>query len=203
MKQVTGSNTPPTADKVSIQLALDGHSFSAPALSRDFPGDGPVEVEVLSPRTMLVPEEYFDASRGAGLLAANGMPAAADECVVSSSPSQGVVAVAALPAEALRQVRQRLGSRARFTAPLLCGAPARTPAVRLCRRGGLLYVTVFDPSLRMAEVIPVADAAETDFFLTRLGQEFPPEKFILYLAGDAPKELRKQLKNRYKETICE
>ena len=60
MKQATGSNTPQSINKVSIQLTLDGHSFSAPALSGEFPGDGPVEVELLTPRTMLVPEELFD-----------------------------------------------------------------------------------------------------------------------------------------------
>ena len=50
MKQATGSNTPQSINKVSIQLTLDGHSFSAPALSGEFPGDGPVEVELLTGR---------------------------------------------------------------------------------------------------------------------------------------------------------
>ena len=62
MKQATGSNTPQSINKVSIQLTLDGHSFSAPALSGEFPGDGPVEVELLTPRTMLVPEELSTKS---------------------------------------------------------------------------------------------------------------------------------------------
>ena len=84
MKQATGSNTPQSINKVSIQLTLDGHSFSAPALSGEFPGDGPVEVELLTPRTMLVPEELFDKEHAGEVLAAAGMAArmerAAAEC---------------------------------------------------------------------------------------------------------------------------
>ena len=75
MKQATGSNTPQSINKVSIQLTLDGHSFSAPALSGEFPGDGPVEVELLTPRTTLVPEEFFDEACAGELLAAAGMAA--------------------------------------------------------------------------------------------------------------------------------
>ena len=75
MKQATGSNTPQSINKVSIQLTLDGHSFSAPALSGEFPGDGPVEVELLTPLTMLVPEELFDKEHAGEVLAAAGMAA--------------------------------------------------------------------------------------------------------------------------------
>lgn len=45
---------------------------------------GPGEVELLLPRTMLVPGELFDAERGAEMLAANGMPPTAEE---SASPA--------------------------------------------------------------------------------------------------------------------
>ncbi len=88
MKQATGSNTPQSINKVSIQLTLDGHSFSAPALSGEFPGDGPVEVELLTPRTTLVPEEFFDEACAAGtLLAANGMArTAAESAPYGASP---------------------------------------------------------------------------------------------------------------------
>ena len=85
MKQATGSNTPQATNKVSIQLTLDGHSFSAPALSGEFPGDGPVEVELLTPRTMLVPEELFDKEHAGEVLAAAGMAALPGECPVWSA----------------------------------------------------------------------------------------------------------------------
>ena len=82
MRPVTGSNTPRAGYTVSIQRSLDGHSFSVPALS-DIPADHTaVQVELLLPRTMLVPAELFDEKHAAELLAANGMPPAADECAV-------------------------------------------------------------------------------------------------------------------------
>ena len=86
MRQATGSNTPQSGNKVSIQLSLDGHSFSVPALSELPAGEAPVTVELLLPGTMLVPGELFDAERGAEMLAANGMPPTAEESVVASDP---------------------------------------------------------------------------------------------------------------------
>ena len=104
MRQATGSNTPQSGNKVSIQLSLDGHSFSVPALSELPAGEAPVTVELLLPRTMLVPGELFDAERGAEMLAANGMPPTAEESVVASDPEAEFVAVTAINREALRQV---------------------------------------------------------------------------------------------------
>ena len=108
MRQATGSNTPQSGNKVSIQLSLDGHSFSVPALSELPAGEAPVTVELLLPRTMLVPGELFDAERGAEMLAANGMPPTAEECVVASDPEAEFVAVTAINREALRQVEEKL-----------------------------------------------------------------------------------------------
>lgn len=92
MKQVTGSNTPQATNKVSIQLTLDGHSFSAHGLDGEFPGEEPVEAELLTARTMLVPEEVLgtgdagDAARGKrhGLPPRKSAPYAASPCRASS-----------------------------------------------------------------------------------------------------------------------
>ena len=53
------------------------------------------------------------------MLAANGMPPTAEESVVASDPEAEFVAVTAINREALRQVEEKLGDRARFTTPLL------------------------------------------------------------------------------------
>lgn len=109
MKQVTGSNTPQATNKVSIQLTLDGHSFSAHGLDGEFPGEEPVEAELLTARTMLVPEEVLGTGDAGTLLAANGMAPAAEERAVCSLPVQGIVAVMAAHREALRQVKETSG----------------------------------------------------------------------------------------------
>ena len=110
MKQVTGSNTPQATNKVSIQLTLDGHSFSAHGLDGEFPGEEPVEAELLTARTMLVPEEVLGTGDAGTLLAANGMAPAAEERAVCSLPVQGIVAVMAAHREALRQAEEKLGA---------------------------------------------------------------------------------------------
>jgi len=86
MKRATGkTDTPQPGYKVSIQQSLDGHSFSV-AAPPAFPAEAErIEAEVLTPRTMLVPVEYFAGERAAALLAANGMPALSGEETVCSN----------------------------------------------------------------------------------------------------------------------
>lgn len=204
MKQVTGSNTLPAGNKVSIQLSLDGHSFSVPALS-DVPADGRrVEVELLLPRTMLVPAEFFDAERAAGLLAANGTPAAADECAVASDPEAGQVAVTAVNCEAMQLIVKKLGDRARFTTPLLHVPSSTVKTMWTSRRAGLLYIKVYDDGLlQLAEAVPAATDTDTLYFFDRLNGCFPLAEYKLIIAGDDPKAARKLLGKRFKEVTCE
>ena len=195
MRQATGSNTPQSGNKVSIQLSLDGHSFSVPALSELPAGEAPVTVELLLPGTMLVPGELFDAERGAEMLAANGMPPTAEE---------EFVAVTAINREALRQVEEKLGDRARFTTPLL-HTPANTAkTVWMSRRAGLLYIKVYDGGeLQLAEAIPAATDTDAAYFFERLDGCFPLKEYELRIAGDNPKAARKLLGKRFRQTTCE
>ena len=188
MRQATGSNTPQSGNKVSIQLSLDGHSFSVPALSELPAGEASVKVELLLPRTMLVPGELFDAERGAEMLAANGMPPTAEECVVASDPEAETVAVTAIDREALRQVEEKLGDRARFTTPLLHTPANAAKTVWMSRRAGLLYIKVYDNGeLQLAEVIPAATDTDVAYFFDRLDGCFPLKEYELRIAGDNPK----------------
>ena len=203
MRQATGSNTPQSGNKVSIQLSLDGHSFSVPALSELPAGEAPVTVELLLPRTMLVPGELFDAERGAEMLAANGMPPTAEESVVASDPEAEFVAVTAINREALRQVEEKLGDRIRYTTPLLREVQAGTPTVWAYRTAGLLYIKVYDGSLRFAGVIPAPDTADVCYFTERLEKEFALKSCELRISGDDAKACGKLLKGYFKRIVCE
>lgn len=109
-----------------------------------------MEAELLTARTMLVPEEVLGTGDAGTLLAANGMAPAAEERAVCSLPVQGIVAVMAAHREALRQVEEKLGDRIRYTTPLLREVQAGTPTVWAYRTAGLLYIKVYDgqPPLR-------------------------------------------------------
>lgn len=204
MRPVTGSNTPQAGNTVSIQRSLDGHSFSVPALSDVPAGHDPVQVELLLPRTMLVPAELFDEEHAAELLAANGMPPAADECAVCCGREEDYAAVAAINREALRLVQAKLGNRARFTTPLLRTPRNATKTVWMCRRAELLYIKVYDGgSLQLAEVVPAETDADLAYFFERLNGCFPLAEFELRITGDTPKAARKLLGKRFKQAICE
>ena len=204
MKPATGSNTPQAGNKVSIQRSLDGHSFSVPALSDIPEGDTSVLVELLSPRTMLVPAELFDEEHAAGLLAANGMPLAADECAVCCGREETYAAIAALDRETLRSVGEKLGDRARFTTPLLHTPRNAGKVVCMCRRAELLYIKVYDGgALQLAEVVPAETDADLVYFFERLEGCFPLAEFGLSIAGDAPKAARRLLGKRFKQATCE
>ena len=182
MKQATGSNTPQSINKVSIQLTLDGHSFSAPALSGEFPGDGPVEVELLTPRTMLVPEELFDKEHAGEVLAAAGMAALPGECPVWSAPQQNAVAV---------------------MAPLLCVPQTSVPTVWMYYAAGLLYIKVYDGKLRFAEVVPAPDEADLLYMLERLGSEFRLRDYTLRIGSGDGRALKRKLGGYFRQIVCE
>ena len=190
MKQVTGSNTPQATNKVSIQLTLDGHSFSAHGLDGEFPGEEPVE-------------EVLGTGDAGTLLAANGMAPAAEERAVCSLPVQGIVAVMAAHREALRQAEEKLGDRILYTTPLLREVQAGTPTVWAYRTAGLLYIKVYDGSLRFAGVIPAPDTADVCYFTERLEKEFALKSCELRISGDDAKACGKLLKGYFKRIVCE
>ena len=203
MRQATGSNTPQSGNKVSIQLSLDGHSFSVPALSELPAGEAPVTVELLLPGTMLVPGELFDAERGAEMLAANGMPPTAEESVVASDPEAEFVAVTAINREALRQVEEKLGDRIRYTTPLLCVPQTSVPTVWMYYAAGLLYIKVYDGKLRFAEVVPAPDEADLLYMLERLGSEFRLRDYTLRIGSGDGRALKRKLGGYFRQIVCE
>ncbi|WP_282197134.1 hypothetical protein [Alistipes finegoldii] len=188
---------------MSIQLTLDGHSFSAPALSGEFPGDGPVEVELLTPRTTLVPEEFFDEACAGELLAAAGMAALPGERAVWSAPQQNAVAVMAAAEDALAAVHERLGGRARYTTPLLCVPQASVPTVWMYYAAGLLYIKVYDGKLRFAEVVPAPDEADLLYMLERLGSEFRLRNYTLRIGSGDGRALKRKLGGYFRQIVCE
>lgn len=203
MRPETGSKAPKTSKKVSIQQSLDGHSFSVRGLEGDFAGQEPVEVELLSARTMLVPKELFSPECARTLLAANGTPAGEDERVVWSDTRAETVAVMAADAQALRQTQDRLGTRVRFTTPLLHVPIAAGPTVWLYCSEQLLYIKVYNVQLRLAEVIAISSEADILFAAEQLAREFAPGEYELCVAGERARILYKLLRKQFSKIRCE
>ena len=206
MKQVTGSNSASSPFGVSIQQSLDGHSFSRPEPAR-WPaaeGDETLEVELILPRTLLVPEHLFDPQAARELLAANGTPAHDDEQVVCCTPRNGVVALVAVDRTILEQLEGRYPGRLNYSTPLLQEPEKREKTIWIARRENLLYTKIYrDGVLQFAEVIPAPSPEETTYFIERLAQHFPLAEYDLRLAGHDDREFRKWFGKKFKTVTCE
>lgn len=205
MRQETGkTNSFRSTDKVSIQLVLDGHSFSPDRLPREIAAGTSVEIELLTARTTLVPAELFDTDSAAALLAAAGIAVAAGEQPVWSTTEGEIVALMVIDRESLRTLRARFGERLHFTTPLLAASASQTdgPTVEMLHTHDILYIKVSDAALQLAEAVPVASESELLYLCERLHAEFPTERYTLRLAGTMDKRWRSLLRARFKQVVC-
>ncbi len=206
MKQVTGKTNSSTAiDKVSIRLALDGHSFSITG-NREVTAD--TVVEVLTPRTLLVPAELLASISNvekemSELLAMAGLAMKSGECVIRGQESNGVVAIMALPQTALDQLLGQCKCKIRYTTPL-SEITAEGTTLRIHYVSSLLYIKVYrENRLQFAEVIPIAGEEDLLYLFERLETEFALKDFRAIISGEETKKLRKLLGKRFKEVVCE
>jgi len=188
---------------VSIQQSLDGHSFSLLGLESPAAEDV-VEVEAVTPQTMLVPREVFEPAAAAALLAAAGISPAAGERIVWSDPGAETVALMCVAGDAVRQIEERLGDRVRYTSPLLRTPADTASAVWMYRQSGTLYIKVYrEQTLRMAEALPAAGEADLLYVAEWLQQAFALREYVLIAAGDDAKGLRRLLGKRFGKSLCE
>lgn len=209
MKRATGkTDSPESQNRVSIQLTLGGHSFSADTLrtsAEKLASAGtksPVCVEVLTEKTLLVPREEFAAETAGAYLRVAGLGCDAHETPVWSDPELPVVAIMAADAEAVGMLREKLCGGLRFFSPLQTEPDLPPRSAWFYMRQGLLYVKVYDEGLQFAEVIPYTGDEDLHFLLERLSAVFSPEDFTACLAGETGSGHRKLVKRYYKKTVC-
>ncbi|MBE6195640.1 MAG: hypothetical protein E7137_00915 [Rikenellaceae bacterium] len=178
---------------MSIRLWSDGHSFPREQLEAAKSGGG-LSVELLSPRTTLVPAPHFRPEEAAELLRLAGLPCRESECAVWSDPEEEVVAVMAID----RATHDLLPPQTLFTSPLLAQNPGVENIALLSRYENLLYIKIWERTLRLAEVLKVENDEDLIYFLTRLGEVIPLGEYSLVVAGDEPQKLRKLVKKLFK-----
>ena len=200
MRQVTGrTNRPNDANKVSIQLSLDGHSFSLPT-----PTEGVAEVELLSAATLLVPRDCYQAEAERALFAATGcaVPQEVEFVVCEAAEQPDAVAVIAVPHGAMEQLQAHYDG-VRYTTPLLDAPTEELPVVMVCDTGALIYIKVYDPQLSFAEVVSAESVQEVDFLLQQLATRVDLSRFTLELDLRIHDKMRlKSYKNRFKHLVC-
>lgn len=208
MKQVTGKTKPSELqNRVSIQLTLSGHSFSADA-STVSPeayiesGSIPVEVTVLTDKTLLVPQEEFSSETADAYMKISGKGCTSKETPVWSDPERSVVAVMAADTESVITLRAKAGTRLRFTSPLLAEHEFAEPTVWFYADGPLLFIKIYDAGLQFAESAAYEDAADLCYLLEHLHAAFGLSRFTAVITGGKSGDLRKAAKPYFKRTVC-
>lgn len=150
---------------------------------------------ILTHKTTLVPAEIFRPEEATLCLEFCGLRCEASECVVWSEPREGVVAVMA----ADRSVVEQYPKGTPYRTPLLEGPVAPTePTVWLAGYGNLLYIKVYDPTLRLAEVLHLESEEDILYYVATLGEMIPTRKYRLQTAGEDPAVLKRLLKSQFK-----
>lgn len=193
MKGISNTNK-----KVSIRLT-GGHSFSVAT-----PTEKIEVVELLTPRTLLVPEQFYAAEGCKAAFMAAGMAIEVQDEILPIRTDKGMMALVALTHDELERLTQAFGEEVRYTTPLLHPVGNIEPTIWICDTEDLIYIKVYDPKLQTAEVIPVESDADRDFLLTRLIEACGESRYTvrLNLRSDN-KRLLKAYKNTFKRLQCE
>lgn len=187
-----------TTNKVSIRLT-GGHSFSVAT-----PTQKVDEVELLTSRTLLVPEQFYAAEGAKSAFAASGMPIEADDQVLPIRTDKGMMALVALTSAEQESLSAAFGDEVRYTTPLLHPVGNIEPTVWICDTEDLIYIKVYDPKLQAAEVVAIENEADREYLLSRLIEACDPKRYTVRLnLRSKNKQLLRHYKNLFKRLQCE
>ncbi len=187
-----------TNKKVSIRLT-GGHSFSVATPTQKID-----EVELLTSRTLLVPEQFYAAEGAKSAFAASGMPIEADEQVLPIRTDKGMMALVAITTAEQEALSAAFGDEVRYTTPLLHPVGNIEPTVWICDTEDLIYIKVYDPKLQAAEVISVQSSADRDYLLTMLAESCDTSRYTVRLnLRSENKQLLRHYKKLFKRLQCE
>lgn len=187
-----------TTNKVSIRLT-GGHSFSVAT-----PTQKVDEVELLTSRTLLVPEQFYAAEGAKSAFAASGMPIEADDQVLPIRTDKGMMALVALTSAEQEALSAAFGDEVRYTTPLLHPVGNIEPTVWICDTEDLIYIKVYDPKLQAAEVVAIENEADREYLLSRLIEACDPKRYTVRLnLRSKNKQLLRHYKKLFKRLQCE
>ncbi|MBQ3186829.1 MAG: hypothetical protein IJB62_04635 [Alistipes sp.] len=183
---------------MSIRLT-GGHSFSVAT-----PTQKVDEVELLTSRTLLVPEQFYAAEGAKSAFAASGMPIEADDQVLPIRTDKGMMALVALTSAEQEALSAAFGDEVRYTTPLLHPVGNIEPTVWICDTEDLIYIKVYDPKLQAAEVVAIENEADREYLLSRLIEACDPKRYTVRLnLRSKNKQLLRHYKNLFKRLQCE
>lgn len=193
MKGISNTNK-----KVSIRLT-GGHSFSVAT-----PVGKVEEVELLTERTLLVPEQFYAAEGIKEAFAAAGMPLDGEGQILPIRTDKGMMALIALTHDESATLAATYGDQMRYTTPLLTPVGNIEPTIWICDTGDLIYIKVYDPKLQIAEVVTIQNEADRDYLLSRLVEACDPKRYTVRLEMRVnDKQIKRQYQTYFKRLQCE
>lgn len=189
-------------NNVSIRLKSGGHSFSTATLGAEVrSAASPVMVSLLTPKTTLVPAEFFDDKHAAHYLAEVGLGLTMNECVVCSDAVEGVVAVMAISEQCYLELQRVVPMGMRFTSPLLEGETIEKGSI-LHLDEDVLYVRVYKDGMQFAEAMECQSDADVLYYLAKIDEMYGIYNMYARAKGDT-KRLKSLLKPIFKDLVCE
>ena len=201
MRQETGSNQPVTNNKVSIQLRLDGHSFSAEALRGALAQqEERATICVEGYKTTLVPRETFEPHHAERYLRLCGKYPTTDERVVFGG--EEIVAVMAIPTEA-QEICESAGIAIDYTSPLLDTEHSDEECTCIYSTGSVCFMRHHANGLQRAEAVCSTNEGDTLYYIIELRQEVATSATTPLYIKSGNKQLVHTLKRYFKNVICE
>ena len=179
-----------------------GHSFSAAELSRAVKcDDGSFVVELITPKTTLVPQAMFKAEMVAEYLKMVGLAPATTEEVVFSPAVDERVAVMAINKECFAHLALTYGDNVLFVSPLNLGHEPKDGAL-IELVGDVLYVRIFNGGMLFGEAIAVQNDADLLFAVESINQVYHIYNMRVRVKGDINR-LKSCFKNLFTDLECE
>lgn len=171
-------------DKVSIRLMSGGHSFSREdidSLARCTNGNA--IVEIITPRTTLVPTTMFHAEAIDDYLRMVGRGHRHDEVVVVSPEVDDRVAIMALDRECHDYLREAFGGNIHFVSPLILSrVPKEGAIIELV--GEVMYVRIFNGGMIFGEAIVIPTDADMLYALESINAVYHIYNMRTRVKGD-------------------
>lgn len=191
---------------VSIQLRLDGHSFSVESpIGQAKAGNKPTTIEVVSAKTILVPRELFDLQSADYLMRLNGMSISENETILHSDSKAPIIALMGVEKSALETVKKGLRGDISWSSPLLYTPTEATPVIWIFRHDELVYLKIWgaEQTLRLAEVLQAPTPEDTLFYITEFVRDMDLNGYPIRAEKSASSDVRLLRKYFKHVSLCE
>ena len=146
-----------------------------------------VEVCVITAKTTLIPQEYYDSNLKSDYLTSMGLTPSATEIAVASNPQGGMIAVMAIEREIVESLKD-ITSDVSFTTPLLDEAIEQGTIIELS--DNVAFIRVYHNGLRFAEAVAIDSDADLSYIVERLNDSYGIYNMYARAKGDVERVCR-------------